>query len=95
MKVNTATPNFDYLELSDTTSEQFSGGGIMTPEAKGGHNGTGGNNSTTGGPIANSMIPFYPALPPRKLPGLGPLGRSSRTSSVKRSIPIPPKPYET
>lgn len=87
-----------FAELTDTNAEQLCGGAIQTPEGSAGNSAKapdgGGNISTTPVATGPGLTPFYPALPTRKLPGLGPLNGASKTSKTGGTMPIPPKPYD-
>lgn len=84
-----------FAELTDTTAEQLCGGAIQTPEGSAGNRDKtpdgGGSISTTPVAAGPGLIPFYPTLPTRKLPGLGPLNGASKASKTGGTMPVVPK----
>ncbi|BAZ33129.1 hypothetical protein NIES4074_56390 [Cylindrospermum sp. NIES-4074] len=87
-----------FVKLTDTNAEQLCGGAIQTPEGSAGNSAKapngGGSISTTPVAAGPGLIPFYPALPTRKLAGLGHLNGATKTSKTGGTMPIPPKPYD-
>ncbi|MBD2385518.1 hypothetical protein [Cylindrospermum sp. FACHB-282] len=87
-------------QLSDATAEKVCGGAINTPETTAGE-----NKSEPPAKVGNDKaiplgigygglgkVPFYSPLPPTKLPRLGGLDPSTRTSpknAITITIPLP------